>query len=79
MPTPLRELYPNSLSYIKDQVDWLYHIWSQRPLCSHQISQAKQLKGELIASYPAETGLIATLDQVLGIEPELDLEDLELF
>lgn len=79
MPTPLRELYPNSLSYIKDQVDWLYHIWSQRPLCSHQISQAKQLKDELIARHPAETGLIATLDQVLGIEPELDLEDLELF
>lgn len=79
MPKQLRELYPSSLSYIKDQIDWLYHIWEQRPLCSHQEHQAKQLKDELIASYPAETGLIATLDQVLGIEPEIDLEDLELF
>lgn len=79
MAGSLKELYPNSLSYIRDQVDWLHHIWTQRPLCSHQESQAKQLKSELIASYPSEVGLIATLDQVLGIEPEIDLEDLELF
>ena len=79
MAGTIRDLYPSSLSYIKDQVDWLYHIWTLRPLCSHQELLAQRLKGELIASHPEEAGLIATLDQVLGNEPELNIEDLDLF
>lgn len=79
MALSLRDLYPNDLSYIKDQVDWLYHIWSQRPLCSHQEHQAKLLKEELITRHPEETGLIGTLNQVLGEDAGLDIEDLDLF
>lgn len=66
MAASLRDLYPDDLSYIKDQANWLHHIWTMRPLCSHQTMQAEKLRETLMQNYPEEKGTLETLNTVLG-------------
>ncbi|MBR5671881.1 MAG: hypothetical protein IKX02_00400 [Spirochaetales bacterium] len=75
MACSLRELYPTSLDYIRDQAEWLLHIRGQRPLCSHQELQARRLLEELERDYPDEAGIRATLEQALGCQ-EIEARDI---